>query len=91
MAETLRGAHDHACRRVDEVAEDVGEILVEARGVIRVTSPRTGSRQTRLNDRFQSMAASSATVPASARRTWMVDPSGPVCMVAGWFMVLCAA
>ena len=44
-------------------------------------TPRTGSRQTRRKWRFQSMAADSAMVPASARRTWMVDPSGPVCMV----------
>ena len=48
--------------------------------------PRTGSRQTRRKRRFQSMAASSAMVPASARKTWMVDPSGPVCMVAVSFM-----
>ena len=52
-------------------------------GAIRVMIPRTGSRQTRRKQRFQSMAASSAMVPASARRTWMVEPRGPVCMVAG--------
>ena len=46
-------------------------------GAIRVMIPRTGSRQTRLKWRFQSMAASSTMVPTSARRTWMVDPSGP--------------
>ena len=51
-------------------------------GDMRVMIPRTGSRRTRRKCRFHSTAASSATVSASARTTWMVEPSGPVCMVA---------
>ena len=42
MAETLRGADDHACGRVDEMAEDVGEILVEARRCHQGDDPARG-------------------------------------------------
>ena len=56
-------------------------------GDVRVMRPRAGSRQTRRKCRFQSTAASAATVSASACSTWTVEPRGPVKEVGSGFTI----
>ena len=70
----LRRVGEGAPEGIHDVVEDTGQVFLRGEGDIKVTSRRTGSRRTRRKQRLQSTATGSATVPASARRTWTVEP-----------------
>ena len=85
-AKLPRGACQSASRNVNDVVEDGRQVLVQARRRHQGDDPAHRVEAHPAELAVPVDAASAAIVSASAHRTWMVEPSGPVCIVPGSFM-----